>query len=145
MYTEQLRTFLTSQETYKKLLVDQLITEIISKTNKLIPDKCNHCHKIFEPDSDIIGDNCFLCQKTMCPDCCPILHSERTINTVYFPVCSQCVKDKQPLRTIPSDSNPGTSTPVSTKTKYQTSMTTNTEKTEDKICSHYPRVHLYTQ
>ena len=37
----------TASETYKKILVPQLISDTISKTNKLIPDTYNHCYKIY--------------------------------------------------------------------------------------------------
>ena len=64
-------SFETATETYKKVLVDKLIIEVVNKFNLLKPEICNRCHQIYHPDKLTVGDTCFVCTKSLCPDCCP--------------------------------------------------------------------------
>ena len=83
-------SFESAQERFKKLLVEGLIEGIMEKYRLLTPDICRNCQKIYEPDADILGDNCFICKKTMCPACCPILNENDEVNKILFPICSDC-------------------------------------------------------
>ena len=61
----------TASETYKKLLVANLITEVVNKFNLLKPEICMGCKQIYHPDDILTGDSCFICTKSLCPSCCP--------------------------------------------------------------------------
>ena len=61
-------SFETATETYKGVPVDKLANNIVTKFNLLKPEICRGCRQIYNPDDLIVGDSCFVCSKTFCPN-----------------------------------------------------------------------------
>ena len=122
----------TASETYKKILVDNLITEVVKKFNLLKPEICNGCSQIYHPDELLTGDSCFVCTKSLCPNCCPKYPENDLINKVYFAVCTSCSPNKREP----------TQHRIQTPETHRTEDLRNDDPPEnksDKVCSFYTR------
>lgn len=121
-------SFADFKKRYQGTKIEDLSEAIISKFNRLLPDLCGLCSKLYEPEAQDIGANCFICDKTLCPECCPQDQNTEGFLKILFPICLKCVEEKHKpsigaTLQIGSVYNPGPST---TNTNNPGSSTTNT-------------------
>ena len=82
--------FNASKTRYKGWKVEELTTKLIEKFNLLLPDICKQCSRIYVPDLLDSGVTCFLCTKSMCPDCCSHHKEEEGFLSTLFSICLKC-------------------------------------------------------
>ena len=75
---------------FKSMKADELLDEIVIKYNLHKPAHCRGCNKIYTCLNNDIGDNCVLCCKSLCPNCCPKSNEEAGYLKTLFPICTDC-------------------------------------------------------
>ena len=79
-----------ANEKFKGVKVDALKDLLVDKYMMMCPSVCNRCETIYKNYDNDIGAPCFLCEKRLCPDCCPEVNSNEGWNVVIFPICNTC-------------------------------------------------------
>ena len=74
-------------ERFKGIKSEELMHMIAERYELLAPTVCNHCETIYNAMANDIGAQCFLCDKKMCPECCPDINSQISFKITLFPVC----------------------------------------------------------
>ena len=64
-----------ANEKFKGIKVDALKDMLVDKYLMMSPSICNRCEKVYRNYDNDIGAPCFLCEKRLCPDCCPEVNS----------------------------------------------------------------------
>ena len=96
-------SFPEAKKRYQSTKIDALIGIIVSKFNRLLPDLCGLCSNLYDPDNQDIGACCFLCDKALCPECCPKNQNTEGFCKILFPICMKCVEEKhKPTDEAPS-------------------------------------------
>ena len=98
-----------AKDSFKGILVPELMTRIVNKYNLLTPEQCAHCDNIYDCTNNDYGAHCFCCDKSMCPDCCPILDQNKAVGLILFHICLKGSKEKlgavgpEPQKTLVND------------------------------------------
>jgi hypothetical protein len=83
------KTFTEAKEA--KCSKDFLTQDVIKIYNHISPTKCDQCQKIYKCYKQFDSSQCFLCFRSMCPDCCPAgLEADKAFLTTVFPICFPC-------------------------------------------------------
>lgn len=62
---------------------------IINKYETMCPTFCNYCKEIYDTSNDM-GAHCFLCERKMCPNCCPEMTRQDSFKVTLFPISFNC-------------------------------------------------------
>jgi hypothetical protein len=83
------KTFSEAKEA--KCSKDFLTQDVIKIYNHISPTKCDQCQKIYKCYKQSDSSQCFLCFRSMCPDCCPAgIEADKAFLTTVFPICFPC-------------------------------------------------------
>ena len=134
----------------RNLTLDKVRVLFVDTYVHLSPAKCDKCKNIYECHTTGTNVRCLVCDKSLCPSCCP--NSEST-NSFLFPICSPCSSGFLKGRNTPvdesisedthendednDDTNAPSVTPTDPTQDVTDSQSSSAKEQSDKVCSFF--------